>query len=193
MADGRVLKAQYQTTDDLQVTLQAPHGRTSFRVAFVILPGLDDVMTIGSKTLRESLDKDIVQAFHQRVSEVGELFAAPNSAAGADETISSLKRVSGPGLTLQGILQAQAEDALPDPSDEYCETLVSHGPAMFMEAGEEVATRREALVGASRVAVEAGLPEGCVAELEDIVLETALTRFGGPLRVRRRHAWPPCG
>ena len=61
MADGRVLKAQYQTTDDLQVTLQAPHGRISFRVAFVILPGLDDVMTIGSKTLRESLNKDIVK------------------------------------------------------------------------------------------------------------------------------------
>ena len=33
-------------------------------------------MIIGSKTLRESSDIDIVQAFHQRVSEVGETFAA---------------------------------------------------------------------------------------------------------------------
>ena len=32
-ADGRALTARYQTTDDLQVTLQAPHGRISFRVA----------------------------------------------------------------------------------------------------------------------------------------------------------------
>ena len=71
VADGRVFTARYQTTDDLQVTLQAPHGRISFRVAFVILPGSDDVMIIGSKTLRESLDIDIVQAFHQRVSQVG--------------------------------------------------------------------------------------------------------------------------
>ena len=62
------------------------------------------------------------------------------------------------------------EDALPDPPDEFCETLVSHGPAMFMEAGEVVAARREALVGALRVAVEVGLAEGCVAELEEIVL-----------------------
>ena len=93
-------------------------------------------MIIGSKTRRKSLDIDIVQAFYQRVSEVGELFAAPGSAARADETISSVKRVSRPGLTLQGMLQAQAEDALPDPRDKFCEMLVSHGPAMFMEAGE---------------------------------------------------------
>ena len=100
VADGRALTAQYQTTDDLQVTLHAPHGRISFRVAFVILPGSDDVMIIGSKTLRESLDIDIVQAFHQRVSQVGELFAAPGSAVCADETVRSVKRLSGPWVDL---------------------------------------------------------------------------------------------
>ena len=119
MADGRALKARYQTTDDLQVTLQAPHGRISFRVAFVILPGSDDVIIIGSKTLRESLDIDMMQAFHQRVLEVGELLAVPDSAARADETVCSLRRVSGSGLTLQGMLQAQAKDALPDPPDKF--------------------------------------------------------------------------
>ena len=170
VADGRALTARYQTTDDPKVTLQAPHGRISFRVAFVILPGSDDVMIIGSKTFRERLDIDIVQAFHQRVSEVGELFTAPDSAARAEETVNLMRRVSGPGLTLQGMLQAQAEDALLDPPDEFCETLVSHGPAMYMGAGEGVAARREVLVGALRVAAEAGLPEGCVAELEEIVL-----------------------
>ena len=135
MADGRALKARYQTPDDLQVTLQTPRGRISFRVAFVILPGSDDVMIIGSKTLRESLDIDIVKAFDQRVSEVGKLFTAPDSTARAEETVSSVRRVSGPGLTLQEMLQAQAEDALLDPPDELRETLVLHGPAMFMETG----------------------------------------------------------
>ena len=91
VADGRALKARYQTTDDLQMTLQAPHGRISFWVAFVILPGSDDVMIIGSKTLRESLDIDIVQVFHQRVPEIDELLASPDSAARADETVSSLR------------------------------------------------------------------------------------------------------
>ena len=137
----------------------------------------DVVMVIGSKTLRESLDIDIVQAFHQRVSQVGELLAAPGSAVRADEAVSSARRLSGPGLTLKGMLQAQGKDALPDPPDEFCETLVSHGPAMFMEAGEEVAGRREALVGALRVAVEVGLPERCVAELEEIVLGECFDAF----------------
>ena len=39
VADGRALKAWYQTTDGMQVTLQAPHGRISFRVAFVAWSG----------------------------------------------------------------------------------------------------------------------------------------------------------
>ena len=73
---------------------------------FVFLPGLDDVMIVGSKTLRESLDIDIVQTFHQRVSQVGELFAAPGSSVLSDETINSVRRLSGPGLTLKGMLQA---------------------------------------------------------------------------------------
>ena len=105
VADGRALTARYQTTDDLQMKLQAPHGRISFRVAFVILPGSDDVMIIGSKTLRESLDIDIAQAFHQRVSQVGELFAAPDSAVRADETVSSVRRLSAPfGTTAENCL-----------------------------------------------------------------------------------------
>ena len=91
---------------------------------------------IGSKTLRDSLDIDIEQVFHQRVSEVRELCAAPDSTARADETVCSLRMVSVPGLTLQGMLQAQAEDALPDPPEEFHETLVSHGPAMFMKAAK---------------------------------------------------------
>ena len=46
-----------------------------------------------------------------------------------------------------------------------------------MEAGQEVTTRREALVGALRVAVEGGLPEGCMAEGEEIVLGECFDAF----------------
>ena len=48
-------------------------------------------------------------------------------------------------------------------------------------------------MSALRVAGEVGLPEVCVAELEESCWENDLTRYGGPLRVRRRHAGPPCG
>lgn len=48
------------------------------------MPGSDDVMNIGPKTLRESPDIDIgLRAFHQWVSGVGELTTAPSSTARA--------------------------------------------------------------------------------------------------------------
>jgi len=104
--------------DGLQVMLQAPHGRINFRVAFVTMPGSDNTMIIGLNTPRKSLDMGIEQAFHQRVSETGELcFVTPHYAARADETISSVSRMYGPGSTLQGIPQPQAGDAfLPGPA-----------------------------------------------------------------------------
>ena len=69
------------------------------------------------------LDWEGVQAFHQRISEVGELFTAPDSAARTLGTVSSMRRVSGPGLILQEMLQAQAEDALPDPPMNFVRRL----------------------------------------------------------------------
>ena len=85
--------------------------------------------------------------------------------------------MSGPGLTLQEMLQAPAEDALPGSPSKFCETLVSHGPVMFLEAREEVDARREALVGALRLPVDVWLTKGCMAELEEIVLGECFDAF----------------
>lgn len=91
------------------------------------------------------------------------------------------------------MLQAQAEDALPDPRSEFHETLEPQGPGMLMEASKKVATRYEALVGALRAAVEVGLLKGCGGTGEDRAGRIHLTRFGVRLRVSRRCVWPPCG
>lgn len=149
-------------------------------------------MIVGLKTLRESLAIDIVRALYQRVSEVGELLPAAYSPAHAGEAVDSVRRVSGPGLTLQGILQAQAEDALPDLPDGLLETLLSRGPGMFKEATEEVAARREALVGALRAAEETELPEGCVVELGEIAVGECFDAFRRGLRASHRRAWHSC-
>ena len=66
---------------------------------------------------------------------------------------------------------------MPGPPSEFCETLVSHGPVMFMEAREEVDARHEAQVGALRVAEDVWLPKGCMAELEEIVLGECFDAF----------------
>ena len=89
--------------------------------------------------------------------------------------------------------QAQAEDALPDPPDEFCETLVSHGPTMLMKTEEKVAARREALMGVFRVAVEVELLEGCVAELEEIVLGECFDAFRRSLTGETPACVPPMG
>ena len=53
---------------------------------------------------------------------------------------------------------------------------------MSTETREEVAARREALVGALRDAMEVGLPEGYGAELEEIVLGECFDAFRRVLR-----------
>lgn len=73
-------------------------------------------------------------------------------------------------LTSKEMLQAQAENVLPDPPDKLREMLAKHIPVVFMESREELATTLEVLVGTLRAAVKARLPKGCVAQLEEIML-----------------------
>ena len=54
VADRRAIVIREQT-QPVQVTLQISHGQLSFRVVFVTLPGTDDVVVIGVKTLEEKL------------------------------------------------------------------------------------------------------------------------------------------
>lgn len=46
-------------------------------------------------------------------------------------------------------------------------------------------------MGALHTATIAGLPEGCEAELDEIVLAGLLARFGGSSRASRRRTWGP--
>lgn len=127
--------------DNERPEADAQHWCISSRVTFIILPDIDEVMIIGSKMLHESLDIVLVGGFHQRKSEVGEMLNAH-----AEESVSSLRRVSELGLTLQRMLQSQAEDGFRDPP-EFRDVLVLYGPVVLKEVGEEVVARREALVG----------------------------------------------
>jgi len=54
VADGRAIIILEQT-QPVQVTLQTGQGLLSFRVAFEVLPGTDDVVVICVKTLQEKL------------------------------------------------------------------------------------------------------------------------------------------
>lgn len=54
------------------------------------------------------------------------------------------------------------------------ETLVSHGPGVFMENENQVTVRDKALTGVLRAVLEAGLPDSYVVELEEIALRKTL-------------------
>ena len=64
---------------------------------------------------------------------------------------------------------------------------------MFMEAEEKVASRREALVDSLRVAVEVGLSEGCVEEVDEIVLGEYFDGFQRALTGETLACVAPCG
>lgn len=48
-----------KTTNSVKVMLQVPNERISFQVVFELFAGSDDAITIGLKTIRESLDINI--------------------------------------------------------------------------------------------------------------------------------------
>lgn len=155
LPDG--LARKVRRSDDGQPAGDPPGApwACQFPGGFVILTSYDYVVTIGSKTLRQSLNLYVVRASHQWVSEVGDLFVTPDPTARSHEYVRSATRVSGPGLTLQRMPPDQAENAFTYLLDEIHETRVSCGSAMFMEVGEYVEARRDVLVGVLCAAVEA--------------------------------------
>ena len=148
----------------------------------MVLPGTDDVVVIGAKTMREKLHIDVMRSLEKKASTTQvDVSLAPNSAEHASSVnISagrSLRLMSGPTVTLAGMETARVEAGLQEPPDEVRDTLLSRGPTVFLEVREEIKARREALVGALHAAVQAGLPEAYVREMEEIVLGQCFGAF----------------
>ena len=57
-----------------------------------------------------------------------------------------------------------------EPQDEFVEDVVARGPVIFMEVGDEVIARREALMAAVDATLEAGLPSDAETRLRDLLL-----------------------
>ena len=79
----------------------------------------------------------------------------------------SLRRVA---VTVKGMQAAGKVAAAMEPRNEFVEDVVARGPAMFMEVGDEVIARREALMAAVGAALEAGLPSDAETRLRDLLL-----------------------
>ena len=134
--------------------------------AFAVIPGTDSVLILGSKTLREKLGIDVMASLK------GKAQGGDRSSGDMPEDVDSrggisLRRVA---VTMKGMQAAGKVAAAMEPRDEFVEDVVARGPAMFMEVGDEVIARREALMAAVDAALEAGLPSDAETRLRDLLL-----------------------
>ena len=165
----------------LQVTIGTPSGLMAISTAFAVITGTDSVLVLGSKTLREKLGIDITASLKDKAQSGDRSSEDKPEDVGSRGEI-SLRRVA---VTMKGIQAVSKVAAATEPRDAFVEDVVARGPAMFMELGDEVIARREALMVAVDAALEADLPSDAETRLRDLLLGPLLDSFhrslpGGP-------------
>ena len=150
----------------LQVAVGTPWGPVAISPAFAVIPGTDSVLILGSKMLREKLGIDVM-AYLKGKAQGGDRSSGdmPGDVGSRDGI--SLRRVA---VTMKGMQAAGKVAAAMEPRDEFVEDVVARGPAMFIEVGDKVIARREALTAAVDAALEAGLPFDAKTRLRDPLL-----------------------
>ena len=119
-------------------------GPVDIRLAVAVLPGGDDVLILGSKTLREQLNIDVMDGLKAKVLGPG----IPG--AGGQEELArcpgghvSMRHVS---LALDAVQQiAELEAAAGEEDESFTGALLARGPATVMEPEHERVLRLEAL------------------------------------------------
>ena len=168
LANGRNVMVKNQTRT-LQVAIGTPWGPVVISTAFAVIPGTYSVLILGSKTLREKLGIDVMASFKSKAQGGDKLSGDMPEDVGSRGGI-SLRRAA---VTMKGMQAADKVAAAMESRDEFVEDVVARGPPMFMEVGDEVIARREALMADVDAALEAGLPSDA---------ETRLPRCGvGPV------------
>ena len=118
-------------------------------VSFAAIPGTEEVLVLGAKTLRKRLDIDVTQSLKAKALASGE--ASVNGAPTLSGTAldrwekrgwRSLRRIS---VRLSGIQAAGREAAVLEIPNELLETPISQDPIKFMEPREGLEARRGAL------------------------------------------------
>ena len=172
LAEGQTVVVMNQTRT-LHVAIGTPWGPVVISFAFAVIPGTDSVLILGSKTLREKMGIDVMASLKSKAQ------GGDRSSGDMPEDVSSrggisLRRVA---VTMKGMQAVGKVAAAMEPWDEFVEDVVARGPAMFMDVGDEVNARREALMAAVDATLEAGLPSDAETRLRDPLLGTLLDGF----------------
>ena len=152
LENGQKVVVRNQTRT-LQVAIGTPWGPVVISTAFVVIPGTDSVLILGSRTLREKLGIDAMASLK------GKAQGGDRSGGNMPEDVGSrggisLRRVA---VRMKDMQAAGKVAAAMESRDEFVEDVVTRGPSMFMEVSNEVIACREALMVAMDAALEAGL------------------------------------
>ena len=165
LANGQKIVVRNQTRT-LQVAIGTPWGPVDISTDFAVIPGTDSVLILGSKTLREKLGIYVMASLKDKAQ------GGDRSSGDMTEDVGSLGGISlrRVAVTMKGMQASGKVAAAMEPRDDFIEDVVARGPAMFMEVGDEVITRLEALMAAVDAALEAGLPSDAETRLRDLLL-----------------------
>ena len=157
----------------VQLANGTPWSRVVISTYFAVIPGTDSVLILGSKTLRKKLGIDVMASLK------GKAQGGDRSSGDMPENIGSrggisLRRVA---VTMKGMQAADKVAAAMEPRDGFVEDVVARGPAIFMEVGDEVIARREALMAAVDAAREDGLPSDAETRLRALLLGALFDGF----------------
>ena len=143
------------------------------------------MLILGPNTLREKLGIDVM------VSSKGKVQSVYRSSGDVPEDVGfrdgiSLRHVA---VTMKGMQAADKVAAAMEPQDEFVEDVVARGPVMFMEVGDKVIARREALMAVVDAALGAGLPFNTETRLRDLLLGPLFDGFRRSLSGIHRRGW----
>ena len=183
VSDGRVIPIGERTVS-VRVTLMTPWAPVIFDVTLAIVPGDDDVLIIGSKTLRERLGIDVMEGLRKAAA------GRKSGAAGEDQVsavaVTSRTRAE-PADHEQGVAASSTRSGVrlaktfdqgeAGGAHDIADRLSSRGPSMFMNVHEERALRRECLEEAVSEAARRGMPLGAVERLRRVILRARFEGF----------------
>ena len=115
-------------TNTLQVVIETPWGPVVIFTVFAVIPGTDNVLIIGSKTLRKKLGIDVMASLKGKAQGGDRLSGEMPEDVGYRRGI-SFRHVA---VTMKSMQAAGKVAAAMEPRDEFVEDVVVRGPSMFM-------------------------------------------------------------
>ena len=173
LADGRAVPIERQTCT-LTATIMTPWAPVAIRLALAVMPGEDDLLILGSKTLHEKLDIDAMKQLRDMAATSGggasSTEPAPAEVPAMPPGIIDVRRVAVSMGAMQQVADTEVE-AAGEPNGFKDALLDRELDMMVGFDRSEMQQREQASGDAVLGAAQAGIPPDDVVELRRLVLD----------------------